>query len=201
MRTGYLCLLSAGLLLSSCSLQKRLYRPGFYIATQRHSTFHKKETPLELNRHEVILSSAPVTKPVLVAKPLPPSEHRSPVVHKAQAPQAQEAVGLRKSKDERPESGPISNDVAKASFRLMLISFFLLSAAWFCFFTFPELAYVTFIILIATLVYALVSLITAVNARKDTINNTRKWLKVAFLALVMSVLIICLTGLLIILLF
>jgi hypothetical protein len=192
---------------SACTLQKRHYRPGFYLGARgvEYASGNDSKPACE----EIPARRAACRQPQARLKALATIDSGRCLVAHAQGRAAVTALALKKLAVSEPllrkkhkalYESVLPNQVARAAFRMMLISFGLLGIAFLLSVTSPELVYVTFIILVATLVYALVSLISAVNARKDKIANSPAWLRLALLALILSILIICLSALLIILL-
>ena len=194
----------------SCTMQRRLYRPGFYVSGAEHAAAEvRRDAETHRMRPEGKIKPTVLPK---VERPEFDIPEKVSITVCATAHKVREVdqSGLRMvsrpkkillaRREQALYDGVIPNHVAQAAFRMMLISFGLLCAAFLVYASFPELVYVTFIILIATLVYALVSLITSVHARRDKIANDKTWLRLALLALVMTILIICLAGLLFILL-
>lgn len=209
MRSPVILLLVQVLWLCSCSVQKRHYRRGFYLETAaggNHSPHTaSKPAALKEKRAGTIACIAPREQPALVFQNLPDE-----AIACAGRREAGNAAKIKPLSLRAPQlhparralyEGVVPSSVAKAAFRLMLIGFGLFCLAFAVSLSMPELVYVTFIILLAALVFALVSLLSAVSARRDKIANTAAWLRIALLALVISVLIICLSILLIILLF
>lgn len=209
-RALFFCVL-LGAVLCSCTMQRRLYRPGIYISragpavAEVRKDAEKQTTRLQNKSKPTVLPKAQQAGFDVHEKHAITASATAYKIRKLHQPGRQVVRSPQKILVHKMERAlyedVIPNHVAKAAFRMMLISFGLLCAAFLVYAAFPELVYVTFILLIATLVYALVSLVTSVNARRDQIANDESWLRIALLALIISILIICLSLLLFILLF
>lgn len=106
------------------------------------------------------------------------------------------------TKSKKHSARPIEpNDVPKAALKMFVVSLIFLGSALYVLGTYSALVYVTVILLILAVLFALVSFFTSISARKDKINNNKNWLTIALITLIFSLLIIGAATLLLISLF
>jgi hypothetical protein len=202
-----LCLLLA---LCSCTLQKRHYRPGFYLSF-----------------HPAHVASLPQPK-IALNKPLKAAQLKTPVFTSVSASQGSGArttemgklsparkkifsVQARKNisrvfspvaKNKKNAFRPIEpNHVPKAALKMFIVSLVFLGGALYVMASYTGLVYITVILLILAVLFALVSFFTSIGARKDKINNSKNWRTSALITLIFSLLIIGAATLLLISLF
>jgi hypothetical protein len=199
--------------LSSCSLQKRHYRSGFY--TEKKSSV-RNSTSVKVNYQEKIVQKkylllTNVSQPLTFVEKngsLQLQKQKIRALHQKKLFVSLLSVNPVKNftvrkPDIKPAllSGILPNHVAKAGLRMGIISLLFLAAAYYLFLKYPDLVYITVSLLIISVIFALVSIISSASARRDKINNTKAWLNAAILSIILSMLIICCIGLFFILLF
>lgn len=211
MRVSILILFLFVLLFSSCSIQKRHYRSGFFI--------EMKQGAVAANSKKAVchaMAPRKIALPIVIKEQsvsmrqensvgIPKKTGRT-ISKKSKLTSMQKNIArifpvLIPIKKMAFHTGVIPDHVAKAAFRLMLIGLLFLGLAGFFLLQFPELAYVTVTLLIMATLFTAVAAFTAFNARHDKINNSETWLKLSLLTLILSLLIICAVVLFLILLF
>jgi len=211
MRAIILSILLFTLLFSSCTIQKRHYRAGYYTVFKKGAAaanFKKIVEPaMTTKKIDLPILFKEGSALVLQKKSIPiPKKAACFIQKKGVLAQLQNKVhrnfpSLSPIKKNAFYTGVIPNHVAQAAFKMMLIGLVFLGLAGFFLLQFPELAYVTVTLLIITTIFAAVAAFTALNARQDKINNSETWLKLSLLSLLLSLLIICTVVLFLILLF
>jgi hypothetical protein len=182
--------------MSSCTVQKRLYRPGLTFfkpgklvkggekisAIESRVQFvsckieDRRETLKQVKSIDVIRDGQSPT----------PANH-STIVASTKVKLAPTRLLLTL----RPVSSLVSvgpNSVPKAGFRTFIYSLVLFGGALYCFFNLTGFVYVTAGLLIMAFVFCLVSLLTSVSARKDKINNSKGWLVMSLITLLLDIL-------------
>jgi len=204
----FLLFILPAFLFFSCSIQKRHYRNGFYVSsfgqTKKHCvnpTIPGKDLSYKAARP--VLNKEEAANEVTI-RLIPGKETRiESVTRQARVSSVKTTrkIPLLKKVTKVFYGSVIPNAVAKAGFRMMLLSLGFAGCAWLLFLTFPELVYIIVTFLLVALVFAAVSLLASVNARADKINNSPAWLFMATLDAILDILLICVIVLFIISLF
>jgi hypothetical protein len=203
-----LCLLLA---FCSCTLQKRHYRPGVYFSF--HSA-HPASLPTAQKAPASPLKAAQLKTPVFTSVSATGRSNQGPAEMGKLSPARKKSfsVQVRKNiframpsahtQNKKSIFRPIEpNHVPKAALKLLVVSLIFLGGALYVLSNFHELVYITVILLILAVLFALVSFFTSIGARKDKINNSSGWRVSALLTLIFSLLIIGAATLLLISLF
>jgi hypothetical protein len=182
-------------LFSSCSLQKRLYRPGFTFFPHGKVATKSDKNPVQVESFQL---SAGKTGNIndartILVKQLSIDTEFSGNARRNTYTNFQRSVPVLPAtttfnKSEAPYMMVGSNSVPKAGFRTFIYSLVLFSGALYCFFNLTGLVYVTAGLLIMAFVFCLVSLLTSVSARKDKINNSKGWLVMSLITLLLDIL-------------
>ncbi len=197
-RRIFLWLMASVFLLGSCTLQKRHYRSGYYwgLSTQRSQSVSKTLTRLPTVKR---MELSPIS-----LQPAALTSNRAEIreITHFKVPHSKKSIIENLTRPFTKQMHRISahkkafyvarmNHVPKAGFRMMVFSFLFFFGAWFLFSLFPDLVYITVGLLAIAVVFALVSLITSSNARRDRINNSPFWLLMALVAIILDILILC----------
>ncbi len=189
--------------LSSCSLQKRHYRNGFYLEhtvsaslpkttgtkkTTKYSILEKLHTDVTSSKTETLSEFQNTSQEQITIITKNNQDSYREIKHKTFKPIIRN-IKHETAKPEIPD--PKLNHVAKAGLRMIGFSFLFLAAAFYIFFKVPMLFYFVLGLFLIAFLFALVALLTSISAGKDKIANDKKGILFAKLTFFLSILVFC----------
>lgn len=192
-----IALLMVVMLFGSCGIQKRHYLKGFYVPgnkTQEITLFSekKKKSPPHVERTPPRLmlvgeqeQAQAIAIPQISTKKAPVLFTKKTAINRS----LQKNLSCPVKIPVFSRRDILPDDVPRAGFRLMLYGLLFLALAVGLFMLYPELVYFAVSLLIISLIFAIVSIISSVNARKDKVSNSPDGLRIAHVSIIIDILI------------